>query len=90
MGATSDRRVDRLNSLGAPDVMKGKAEHLQVIVDEFSNPDTLIRKGQRATDPGENLGPLASNSDPFESFVDKIGQPKVTGSNNYFDRDISV
>ena len=71
MGATSEERVERLISSSAPDMLKGKAKDLQVIVDEFSSTDTLRRKGQRAEDPGENLGPKAPKFGPFESFVEE-------------------
>ena len=67
MGANSEGRGERISSSSVPEQIKGKAESLQVIVDEFSSTDTLKRKGQRATDPGENLGPGASNFDPFET-----------------------
>ena len=81
MGSFSDVRVGRLSSLREPDVIKGKAEDLRVIVNEFPNLDSLKRKGQRATDPRENPGTEAENLDPFESFENSTGQPTVTDLN---------
>ena len=54
MGSISGERVGRLSRLRDPEVIKGKAENLEVIVDEFPTLASLKRKGQRGTDSRDN------------------------------------
>ena len=54
MGSILGERVGRLSRLRDPEVIKGKAENLEVIVDEIPTPTSLKRKGQRGTDSREN------------------------------------